>query len=107
MTSPFANPPFAIRSRSALVLVALVLGLASHAFAQTKPSTKLTMRLDWKPGGQYSPFYYGKEKGYYTGEGVDLTIVPGSGSSDSVKQVGSRAITPFAGASTALRRTLR
>ena len=77
---------------AAVVANAIVLGLAAQAHAQAKPATKVTMRLDWKPGGQYSPFYYGKEKGYYTAEGVDLTIVPGSGSSDSVKQVGSRAV---------------
>ena len=89
------NSPVAIPSKTAgaaVILAALVLGVASQAFAQAKPAAKLTMRLDWKPGGQYSPFYYGKEKGYYTAEGVDLTIVPGSGSSDSVKQVGSRAV---------------
>lgn len=75
------------------LLVKLVLALfAASAFAQSGKPVKITMRLDWKPGAQHASFYYGKEKGYYAREGIDLTIIPGSGSSDSVKQVGSRAI---------------
>ena len=78
---------------AAVVANAIVLGLAAQAHAQAKPATKVTMRLDWKPGGQYSPFYYGKEKGYYTAEGVDLTIVPGSGSSDRQSCISSHSRT--------------
>src|SRR4051812_16981349 len=54
--------------------------------------TKVNLRLDWKPGAQHAPFYLAKQKGYYAQEGVDLNIVPGSGSSDSVKQLGTRAV---------------
>jgi NitT/TauT family transport system substrate-binding protein len=45
-------------------------------------------------GGHYkhSPFYLAKEKGYYADEGIDLEIIVGSGSSDSVKQLGSDAV---------------
>ena len=72
----------------------LIVGLAAslgapQAWAQ---GTKLSLRLDWKPGAQHSPFYLARQKGYYAQEGIDLTIIPGSGSSDSVKQVGSRAV---------------
>ena len=63
-------------------------GLAQAA----KPGTKMSMRLDWKPGAQHAPFYLARDKGYYASEGVDLQIIPGSGSSDSVKQVGTRAV---------------
>lgn len=70
-----------------LVAAGIVAAPSLHA-----QPTKVTMRLDWKPGGQYSPFYYGKEKGFYSSEGIDLQIIPGSGSSDSVKQLAVRAI---------------
>ncbi|MSQ71683.1 MAG: hypothetical protein EXR27_10420 [Betaproteobacteria bacterium] len=53
---------------------------------------KLAMRLDWKPNGLHALFYYGKDRGYYAQEGIDLTLIPGSGSADSLKQVGSRAV---------------
>ena len=62
------------------------------ASAQAQAPTKMNLRLDWKPGAQHAVFYYGKEKGYFAQEGIELTIIPGSGSSDSVKQLGARAI---------------
>lgn len=74
------------------ILVALATALAaSAAHSQAKP-VKVNMRLDWKPGAQHAAFYYAREKGYYANEGIDLNIIPGSGSSDSVKQLGSRAV---------------
>lgn len=54
--------------------------------------TPVKFRLDWVPGAQHSPFYLAKEKGYYADEGIDLEIIVGSGSSDSVKQLGSDAV---------------
>jgi len=74
-------------TRLALSLLALLLA-ATAAQAQQK----VTLRLDWKPGGQHTPFYYAKDKGYFTQEGIDLQIIPGSGSSDSVKQLGTRSV---------------
>ena len=74
--------------RTRLLLSLLALFVAGAAQAQQK----LQLRLDWKPGGQHTPFYYAKEKGYYAQEGIDLTIIPGSGSSDSVKQLGTRSV---------------
>ena len=68
-----------------------ILLFASVAEAQ-KPTTKVMFRLDWKPGAQQAVFYYARERGYYAQEGIDLQIIPGSGSSDSVKQVGSKAV---------------
>ncbi|MGQ0655505.1 MAG: ABC transporter substrate-binding protein [Betaproteobacteria bacterium] len=64
----------------------LMFTTAAHA------QQKLQLRLDWKPGGQHTPFYYAKDKGYYAQEGIDLGIIPGSGSSDSVKQLGTRSV---------------
>jgi NitT/TauT family transport system substrate-binding protein len=75
--------------RLAVVFAAVLAAAAAHA--QSKP-VKVNMRLDWKPGAQHATFYYAREKGYYAQEGIDLNIIPGSGSSDSVKQLGSRAI---------------
>lgn len=85
------------RSRlKVLALAALALG-ALHAplpaLAQpAKPLTKVSFRLDWKAGGQHAPFYLGKARGFYAAEGLDLNIITGSGSSDSVKQLGAGAV---------------
>lgn len=72
-------------------LVAAVLAVPLGVQAQSKP-TPVSIRLDWKPGAQHAPFYVAKEKGYFTEEGLDVTIISGSGSSDSLKQVGARAV---------------
>ncbi|MDX3905998.1 MAG: ABC transporter substrate-binding protein [Pigmentiphaga sp.] len=73
---------------------ALFLALpAAPALAQAgKAPAKLTFRLDWKPSGAHAPFYIGKALGYYAEEGIDLEIISGSGSSDSVKQLGANAV---------------
>src|SRR5437773_7539957 len=72
----------------AAILAVLITILSFPALAQQK----VALRLDWKPGGQHSPFYYAKDKGYYAQEGLDVQIISGSGSSDSVKQLGTRSI---------------
>jgi len=80
------------------VLVLLLVGLApfSTGFAAAAPApaakAKVRIRLDWKPGAQHSPFYLARERGYYAQEGIDLEIISGSGSADSVKTLGTRAV---------------
>jgi NitT/TauT family transport system substrate-binding protein len=78
--------------RLGLVIVAILTFGSSEAFAQSAPTAKASLRLDWKGGGQHAPFYLAKERGYYKDEGIDLDIISGSGSSDVVKQVGSKAV---------------
>ena len=36
--------------------------------------------LNWYVYGEHAPFYYGKEKGIYAAEGIDLDIQEGRGS---------------------------
>ena len=70
--------------------LALVMLGAFNAEAQTPAKVKI--RLDWKAGAQHAPFYLGKQRGYYKDEGIDLDIISGSGSSDTIKQIGSKAV---------------
>jgi NitT/TauT family transport system substrate-binding protein len=71
---------------------ALLLALLSGATALAQSPAKVKIRLDWKAGAQHAPFYLGKQRGYYKEAGVDLDIISGTGSSDTIKQVGSRAV---------------
>jgi hypothetical protein len=73
--------------RIILATLALVVG-AVQADAQSP--TKVKIRLDWKGGAQHAPFYLGKQNGYYRDEGLDLDVISGSGSSDTIKQIGSK-----------------
>jgi len=65
---------------AALAAVALLASLA-HA------EDKVSLRLNWYLGGLHVPFYYGKDKGYYAAEGIDLTINEGRGSANTVQVV--------------------
>ena len=78
--------------RLGLVIAAVLTCGSCPAFAQSASPAKASLRLDWKAGGQHAPFYLARERGYYRDEGIDLDIISGSGSSDVVKQVGSKAV---------------
>src|SRR5213592_2203915 len=65
---------------AAAALVALAPGFATAADA-------VSFRLNWYLGGLHVPFYYGKDKGYYAAEGIDLTINEGRGSANTVQVV--------------------
>ena len=80
---------------SALFLIFSGLLTVAPALAATQPSappTKVKFRLDWKAGAQHAAFYLARERGYYAKEGIDLEIISGSGSADSVKTLGTRAV---------------
>jgi len=68
---------------AALALAALTFAAAPLAQAQDKVS----LRLNWYLGGLHVPFYYGKERGIYAKEGIDLTINEGRGSANTVQVV--------------------
>ena len=66
-----------------LILIMLAMVLGGSALAQDKVS----FRLNWYLGGLHVPFYYGKERGFYAAEGIDLTINEGRGSANTVQVV--------------------
>lgn len=76
----------------AMVLCLAQAPLPAVAQAAAKPLTKVSFRLDWKAGGQHAPFFLGKARGFYAAEGLDVNIISGSGSSDSVKQLGAGTV---------------
>ncbi len=57
--------------------------VASSAFA----ADAVSLRLNWYLGGLHVPFYYGKERGFYAAEGIDLMINEGRGSANTVQVV--------------------
>jgi len=70
-----------------LVLVFAVLLAGAPLGAQTPAPEKVSLRLNWYLGGLHAPFYYGKERGVYAAEGIDLTINEGRGSANTVQVV--------------------
>src|SRR5438477_5694509 len=61
--------------------------VASLFAAPTLAADAVSFRLNWYLGGLHVPFYYGKEKGYYAAENIDLTINEGRGSANTVQVV--------------------
>ena len=78
-------PRVASRYVVPLVLGTLLLLVAS-ATAQ-KPARPYTLILDFVPTGEYVPHYTALEKGFYRDEGLDVKIVRGQGSGDTVKRI--------------------
>jgi NitT/TauT family transport system substrate-binding protein len=78
--------------RLSFVVLALALALGGGADALAQAPAKVKIRLDWKGGAQHAPFYLGQQRGIFKQHGVDLEVISGSGSSDTIKQVGSKAV---------------
>src|SRR4029078_4136551 len=72
-----------MRFKSIIAALAALAASATMATAQDAVS----LRLNWYFGGLHVPFYYGKEKGFYKAEGIDLTINEGRGSATPVQVV--------------------
>ena len=76
--------------RIALAFLAVVLVLAAVPAggpAQTKPLKSYTLILDFVPSGEYIPHYTALEKGWYRDEGLDVKILRGQGSGDTIKRI--------------------
>src|SRR5882724_4056792 len=69
--------------RKILGALAILAASAGGVLAQDAVS----FRLNWYLGGLHVPFYYGKERGFYKDEGIDLTINEGRGSANTVQVV--------------------
>jgi NitT/TauT family transport system substrate-binding protein len=83
-----------VRTRTAVVAaLTLALALAGAAFwagpaAQAQPKLRpFTFILDFLPYGEYTPYFTALDKGWYREEGLDVKILRGAGSGDTVKRI--------------------
>ncbi|HYP82728.1 ABC transporter substrate-binding protein [Variovorax sp.] len=77
--------PFRPLIASLLLAGSAFIGAAAHA------ADKLTVQLDWLPGGDKSFVYAGLKEGFFAAEGLDVTILPGRGSADAITKVATGA----------------
>ncbi len=73
-------------------LATALLGLATIAGLGLAPDPaaaqeKVRLQLNWFHLADHSPIYLALKKGYYKEEGIDLTVIRGSGSADSAKKI--------------------
>jgi NitT/TauT family transport system substrate-binding protein len=71
-----------------VVLVGFVVGSTPAAAADS-----VTLRLNGPFGGVHAPFFLGLERGYYTQEGIELSIDEGRGPGRSVQLVAAKEAT--------------
>lgn len=76
--------------KTALAAAALALPFAAPANA----ADKVVLLLNWYVYGEHAPFFYGKEKGIFAQEGIDLEIQEGRGSAVTVQAVAAKTV-PF------------
>jgi NitT/TauT family transport system substrate-binding protein len=74
-----------MRSFIALIFV-LTLPAAGSA------NEKVSIGLDFTISGYHAPFFVAQDKGYFTQQGLDVTITRGYGSGDTVKKLASGGI---------------
>ena len=74
----------ATRSSTILTIVAATIGVfvAPQVFAKD-----VTFVTDYGVNGRHAAYYVALDKGYYTQEGLNVTIVRGGGSADAIKKV--------------------
>jgi NitT/TauT family transport system substrate-binding protein len=53
---------------------------------------KVTLMLNWYVYGEHAPFYYGKEKGFFSAQGIDLEIQEGRGSGTVTQVVAAKTV---------------
>lgn len=73
--------------------LAAALALALLALP-ARAADKVTLMLNWYVYGEHAPFYYGKAKGFYAAEGIDLDIQEGRGSAVVTQAVAAGSV-PF------------
>ena len=70
-------------------LLALPTAIPGRTLARQGDLTPLALQLNWNPNAEHAPYYLGKQLGYYAEEGIELEILPGTGSGNAVKLVGT------------------
>jgi NitT/TauT family transport system substrate-binding protein len=73
-------------ARLAAALV-LLLGAVTLAAAQPTPLRPFTFILDFLPYGEYTPYFTALDKGWYREERLDVKILRGAGSGDTIKRI--------------------
>lgn len=69
----------------------VMLGLSSVCMHASYAQEKVKLQTDWIASGEHAAYYGGWEKGIFMEEGIDITVVRGYGSGDTVAKVGANS----------------
>ena len=70
-----------------LFFVVLMLFFILFVKQHTEVKTSMTLRLNWIRYAEHAPFYLALDKQYYENEGIDLQILPGTGSNNTTSLI--------------------
>lgn len=70
-----------------LMSVGLAIGMALVSGTAGLAADKVTMQFGWVPGGDRAAYYIAKEAGLFAAEGLDVQLLAGKGSNDSITKV--------------------
>src|SRR5437588_1829225 len=73
-----------------LAVVSLALSWMVSTVFPASAADKVVLMLNWYVYGEHAPFYYGKAKGIYAAEGIDLEIQEGRGSAATTQAVAAK-----------------
>src|ERR1700751_3621245 len=69
----------------------ILAAVATLAFtAQASAGDKVVLMLNWYVYGEHAPFYFGKAKGIFAAENIDLEIQEGRGSAATTEAVAAK-----------------
>src|SRR3954453_22993384 len=57
--------------------------------AQAQTAQKVALRLDWVISGYHAPYFVGIKNGYYSEQGLEVTVEPGNGSANVAQAIGN------------------
>ena len=72
----------------------LLVAAAALPLQSAQAADKVVLLLNWYVYGEHAPFFYGKEKGLYAKEGIDLEIQEGRGSAITIQAAAAKTV-PF------------
>ena len=73
-----------------MAALATALVWTALAVAPAAAADKVVLMLNWYVYGEHAPFYYGKAKGIYAAENIDLEIQEGRGSAATTQAVAAK-----------------
>lgn len=73
-----------MRTSRCTALLAAALVIATHGVSSA--ADKVSVALNWVPGGDHAAMYYAKKLGWYEKEGIDLDLEAGKGSIGSMQR---------------------
>src|ERR1700694_4054907 len=74
-----------------ITAVSAALIWTASAVVPASAADKVVLMLNWYVYGEHAPFYYGKAKGIYAAEGIDLEIQEGRGSGVTTQAVAAKS----------------